>query len=122
SMLEDQNPHVRDWGAFLALEIDPPKAERVLEEISRNYGRSLGCSAHFTLEYWRKGKLRTLSQWGCRDESKKAVTLTAGASKDRYLQYPVPLILSPTPFAFLLCDALLPCHWVALYPAAGGSS
>jgi hypothetical protein len=67
SMLENENPHVRSWAAFLALEIDPPRGERFLEGISRNYPRNLnlGFSAEFTLKQWRKGKLRTLSQWGC---------------------------------------------------------
>ena len=68
SMLENVNPHVRSWAAFLALEIDPPRGERVLEEISRNYPRNLnlGFTADFTLREWRTGKLRTISQWGCK--------------------------------------------------------
>jgi Domain of unknown function (DUF2019) len=66
SMLENQNPHVKSWAAFLALEIDPPRGEQALEEISRNYPQNLnlGFTAEFTLKQWRKGKLRTLSQWG----------------------------------------------------------
>jgi hypothetical protein len=65
SMLENQNPHVKSWAAFLALEIDPLRGERTLEEISRNYPHSLnlGFTAEFTLKQWREGKLRTLSQW-----------------------------------------------------------
>jgi hypothetical protein len=67
SLLENENPHVRFWAAFLALEIDPPRGERVLEEISRMFPRNLnlGFSAGYTLEQWRKRELRTLSQWGC---------------------------------------------------------
>jgi hypothetical protein len=67
SMLENPNPHVKSWVAFLALEIDPPRGERALEEISRNYRHSLnlGFTAEFTLKQWREGKLRTFSQWDC---------------------------------------------------------
>ena len=69
SMLENKNPYVQKWAAFLAFEIDPLRAERVLEEISRNYPRdlNLGFSAQFTLELWRKGELRTISSWGCKN-------------------------------------------------------
>ena len=71
SLLESDNPYVRMWAAFLAFEIDVPQAERVLADIERSYagtGRpSLGFTAQFTLEQWRKGALRTLSQWGCKN-------------------------------------------------------
>lgn len=71
SMLENEDPYVRLWVAFVALEIDPIRAERVLEEISRNYPRNLnlGFSAQFELKQWRKGELRTLSQWDVAAES-----------------------------------------------------
>jgi hypothetical protein len=68
SLLKSDNPYVRMWAAFLALEFDISQGERVLEEIGRNYRRDLniGFSAEFMLKQWRKGELRTLSQWGCR--------------------------------------------------------
>ena len=66
SLLKNSNPYVREWAAFLALEFDVSKGEQVLEEIAQNYSRGLGFSAQFTLEQWRKGELRTLSQWACK--------------------------------------------------------
>jgi hypothetical protein len=63
SLLKSDNPYVTMWGAFLALEFDPSKGEQVLEDIAQNYTRGLGFSAKFALEQWRKGELRTLSQW-----------------------------------------------------------
>lgn len=70
SLLNNDNPHVKMWAAFLALEFDSSQGERVLEEIGRNYRRNLnlGFSAEFTLKQWRKGELRTLSEWGCKGE------------------------------------------------------
>ena len=67
SLLKNSDPYVREWAAFLALEFDVSKGEAVLEEIARNYTKGLGFSARFTLEQWRKGELRTLSQWACKD-------------------------------------------------------
>jgi hypothetical protein len=67
SLLNNGNPYVREWAAFLALEFDASKGEQVLEDIAQNYTRGLGFSAGFTLKQWRKGELRTLSQWGCKD-------------------------------------------------------
>jgi hypothetical protein len=66
SLLKNSNPYVREWAAFLALEFDVSKGEQVLEEIAQNYSRGLGLSAKFTLGQWRKGELRTLSQWACK--------------------------------------------------------
>lgn len=73
SLLSHENPYVRKEAAFLALEIDPQQGEQVLEELSRSYtvgniGLScrvldIGFTARFTLEQWRTGKLKTLSQW-----------------------------------------------------------
>lgn len=70
SLLNNDNPHVKMWAAFLALEFDSSQGEKVLEEIGRNYRRNLnlGFSAEFTLKQWRKGELRTLSEWGCTGE------------------------------------------------------
>jgi hypothetical protein len=67
ALLEHENPYVRFWTACLALEIDPPRAEQVLEEIGRSYRGNLhlGFSAEFTLKQWHKGDLRTISSWGC---------------------------------------------------------
>lgn len=56
SLLNNSDPYV-----------DVSKGEAVLEEIARNYTKGLGFSAQFTLEQWRKGELRTLSQWACKD-------------------------------------------------------
>lgn len=66
SLLRNDNPYVRMWAAFVALELDASKGEQVLEELAKNYTRSLGFSAEFTLKQWREGELRTLSQWGCK--------------------------------------------------------
>lgn len=67
SLLKSDHPYVREWAAFLVLEFDASKGEEALEEIAQNYSRGLGFTAKFTLEQWRKGELRTLSQWGCKD-------------------------------------------------------
>jgi hypothetical protein len=64
NLLLSKNPYMRLHAAFLVLEIDPAQAEPVFEEISRYKGLNLGFTAQFTLEQWRKGKLRTLSEWG----------------------------------------------------------
>ena len=68
SLLKSGDPHVRAWAAFLALEFDASKGEEVLEEIAQDFPRGLGLgfSAKVSLERWRKGELRTLSQWGCK--------------------------------------------------------
>ena len=86
-MLENKNPYVKKWAAFLAFEIDPLRAERVLEEISRNYLRdlNLGFSAGFTLELWRKGELRTISSWECKkviELGRRVPTEPNGRGKD----------------------------------------
>jgi hypothetical protein len=69
SLLNNDNPYVRSWAAFLALELAPLKGEQVLEEIAHSYRGSLnlGFSARFTLKQWRNGELRTLRQWACQD-------------------------------------------------------
>jgi hypothetical protein len=72
TLFESDDPHVRMWGAFLAFEFDAPEAERLLADIGRNCPGpplSLGFTARFTLEQWRKGELRTLSQWGCKSST-----------------------------------------------------
>ena len=63
---EHPRPHVRGWAAFVALEIDSPLAEPVLEELGRTHRGNLdpGFSSRFALEQWRKGALKTLSSWG----------------------------------------------------------
>jgi hypothetical protein len=67
TLLECDHPYVREWAAFIALEFEPSRGEKVLEEIGQNYTRGLGFSAKFTLQQWRKGELKTISQWACKD-------------------------------------------------------
>lgn len=55
--LDDVHPGVRLWAATHALEIDPLRAEQVLEQISKNHGGSLGFDAEMTLGLWRRGEL-----------------------------------------------------------------
>jgi Domain of unknown function (DUF2019) len=63
-LLGHENPYVRKEVAFLALEIEPQRGEEVLAELGRNYSDlDIGFAAGFTLEQWRAGKLKTLSQW-----------------------------------------------------------
>jgi Domain of unknown function (DUF2019) len=63
-LLGHENPYVRKEVAFLALEIEPQRGEQVLAELGRNYSDlDIGFTARFTLEQWRAGKLKTLSQW-----------------------------------------------------------
>jgi hypothetical protein len=66
ALLRSDHPYVREWAAFLALEFEASRGEEVLEEIVQNYSRGLGLTAKFTLEQWRKGELKTLSQWDCK--------------------------------------------------------
>lgn len=62
-LLDSDHPYVRAWAAFLAFEIDPTAAEGALEKLIQNSSRGLRFDARFTLQLWRKGQLRTLSQW-----------------------------------------------------------
>ena len=66
-LLNSDNPHVRSWAAFLALEFDPATAEHVLQEISDNYQRGLRSEARITLAQWRKGQLKPIGQWSFKD-------------------------------------------------------
>ena len=64
NLLNNENPYVRLHAAFVALELDPSRAEPVLEAIGRDHkDLNLGFSARFTLEQWRAGKLLTISKW-----------------------------------------------------------
>src|SRR6266699_3521553 len=63
-LLNNENPYVRLHAAFVALELDPSRAEPVLEAIGRDHkDLNLGFSARFTLEQWRAGNLLTISKW-----------------------------------------------------------
>ncbi len=63
ALLSHANPYVRAETAFVALEIGPEQAERVLEELSHRKDLDIGFTAEYTLKMWRAGQLRTLSQW-----------------------------------------------------------
>jgi hypothetical protein len=70
--LESENPNVRKWFAFLALEFEPAAGERVLEELAAEFiykgvpdsrVLQLGFGSQMTLKRWRRGDLLPVFRW-----------------------------------------------------------
>ena len=70
--MKHEDPHVRSWLAFLALEFAPDDAEAVLEQLSADFQHQgvrnpmalhIGFSSEMTLKLFRSGELSLFTSW-----------------------------------------------------------